>query len=264
MPRVSFAYADRAAIVAPPGTLRGEVESRALFNRVTDPIHLHLHRMTPGAELRLSGSPTDCLIYVWEGSIDATGTALIQRSSAIVERGAHLSVTGGSSGAAFLVFNMRERRADDRSGGHVHLLPSACVPRVNNAGGRLIGMALHADSRCPTCRVWLHENDFPTANEETTVHSHSEDEIIFVRAGAIRLGNRLYGPGTALAIAAHTKYGFHSGPDGLSFVNFRGQSPTYTSGDGSVILDEAELWRTTVGKPEYLTPARSPDASWHD
>ena len=115
-------------------------------------------------------------------------------------------------------------------------------------------MALHADSQCPTCKLWLHENDYPDADKETALHSHSEDEVIFVRAGTIRLGKRLHGPGTALAIAANTKYGFWSGPDGLSFVNFRGTAPTYTSADGSMVLDEAELWRSHVGKPEYLVP----------
>ena len=90
------------------------------------------------------------------------------------------------------------------------------------------------------------------ADKETELHSHSEDELIFVRAGSVRLGNRLYGPGTAIAIAADTLYEFWSGPDGLSFVNFRATSPTYKKGDGSLVLDEAELWRKAVGKPEFL------------
>ena len=37
------------------------------------------------------------------------------------------------------------------------------------------------------------------------------------------------------------KYGFFSGPDGLSFINFRGTSPIYTSADGSIVLDEEEI-----------------------
>lgn len=93
------------------------------------------------------------------------------------------------------------------------------------------------------------------ADRENVLHSHSEDEVIFVRAGSVRLGNRLYAPGTALAIAANTVYGFFSGPDGLSFVNFRGTSPTYKTADGSMVLDEAELWRNAVGRPDYLVPA---------
>ena len=118
-----------------------------------------------------------------------------------------------------------------------------------------IGGALHANAQCPTCSVWLHENSYAMADKETTVHSHSEDEVIFVHTGSIRLGNRIYGAGTALAIAANTKYGFFSGPDGLGFVNFRGTSPTYTSGDGKTVLDEAELWQGMLGSPQYLEPA---------
>jgi hypothetical protein len=63
-----------------------------------------------------------------------------------------------------------------------------------------------------------------------------------------------YGPGTALAIAANVRYGFHSGPAGLHFINFRGSSPTYTSADGLTVLDEAELWRSALGRPAYLSP----------
>ena len=139
------------------------------------------------------------------------------------------------------------------AGGHIHLLPSEKVPRTQGMGGNQgIGGALHADAGCPTCSVWLHENSYAMADKETAPHSHSEDEVIFVHTGSIRLGNRLYGPGTALAIAAATKYGFHSGPDGLGFVNFRGSSPTYTSADGKVVMDVAELWRGLLGRPEYV------------
>jgi hypothetical protein len=55
-----------------------------------------------------------------------------------------------------------------------------------------------------------------------------------------------------LAIGANVKYGFHSGPDGLQFINLRGSSPTYTSADGSMVLDEGELWRSTLGAPVYV------------
>jgi hypothetical protein len=174
------------------------------------------------------------------------------RSSAVVEYRASLTATGCGEGAVLLAFNLRQRRSEDRAGGTVHLLPSDRVPRVLSMGGSPVGAALHADSQCPTCKVWLHENDYSLADHETALHSHSEDEIIFVRAGSIRLGSRILGPGTALAIAANTKYGFFTGPTGLSFVNFRGSSPTYSSGDGSVVMDEAELWRSHVGKPEFL------------
>lgn len=254
MPKVALATVEDAPIVAAPEGSVGTVETRALLARDVDPIHLDMHRLQPGASVTFTGAPTDRLVYVWEGTIEAGGMRLGPRSSAVVEFGSSLTVTACGEGAKLLAFHMKERSPEDRGGGHVHLLPNERVPRIVTAQGKSVGMALHANSQCPTCKVWFHENDYFSEGEETALHSHSEDEVIFVRAGSIRLGNRIYGPGTALAVAANTKYGFYSGPGGLSFVNFRGISPTYTSADGKIVLDEAELWRSMVGTPEYLEP----------
>ena len=233
---------------------RGSVETRALFERDHHSIHLHLHRLGRAASLSVEGTPTDRLIYVWKGAIEAGGRNLSARSTAIVEYGSVLRLTALEADTSLLVFHRRQRDNDHHAGGHVHLLPSARVPRIDNAGGTRTGMALHADAQCATCQVWLHENDFGEAGGEVAVHSHSEDEVIFVRAGSMRLGSRLHGPGTAIAIAANTKYGFTAGPEGLSILNFRSAAPTYTSADGSVVLDEAELWHNTVGQLNYLAP----------
>jgi hypothetical protein len=174
----------------------------------------------------------------------------------VIEHGASLDVIAGSDGAVLLAFNLSEGGAAAPSCPNVHILPSELVPRTDSlAGNNGVGGALHADAQCPTCNVWLHENTYAMANKETAIHSHSEDEVIFFYAGTVRLGNRLYGPGTALAIAADTKYGFFTGPDGLSFVNFRGSPPTYTSGDGKLVMDEAKLWRDLLGEPKYLGSA---------
>jgi hypothetical protein len=255
MAKVSIATVDKAELVAPPAG-SGEIESRALLNRPGDPIHLHMHRLAPDASVTLAGDPADLALFVWQGSVEAGGATLGPKASAVVEYGASLGVTAGKDGAVVMAFNLRERDAAPRAGGHVHILPGERVPRTEALGGNEgIGGALHADAQCPSCKVWLHENSYAMADKETAVHSHSEDEVIFVHTGSVRLGNRIYGPGTALAIAADTKYGFFSGPDGLGFVNFRGTSPTYTSGDGLTVMDEAELWRGLLGQPEYLTPA---------
>jgi hypothetical protein len=255
MAKVSIATADKAPEVAsPPG--EGSIESRALLSRPREPIHLHLHRLEPGASMTLVGDPADLALFVWQGSVEAGGATLADKASAVIEYGASLRVEAGKDGAALLVFNVSQRGADAPPGGHVHILPHDRVPRTESLGGNEgIGGALHADAQCPSCKVWLHENSYTMADKETALHSHSEDEVIFVHSGSIRLGNRIYGPGTALAIAADTKYEFFSGPDGLGFVNFRGASPTYTSADGKMVLDEADLWRGLLGKPEYLEPA---------
>jgi hypothetical protein len=253
MARVSIATMDKSAAVPPPPG-KGTIASRALLDGAA-PIHLQAHEMGAGAGLTFRADTTDIALFVWKGSVTAGGATLTPKSSAVVERNSSLHVEAGAEGATVMAFQLSQ---DDgaRAGGHVHLLPRERVPHTEALGGNEgIGGALHADAQCPTCSVWLHENSYAMADKETAVHSHSEDEVIFVHTGSIRLGNRIYGPGTALAIAADTKYGFHSGPDGLGFVNFRATSPTYTSGDGKTVMDEAELWRGLLGAPEYLEPA---------
>jgi hypothetical protein len=37
----------------------------------------------------------------------------------------------------------------------------------------------------------------------------------------MHIGGRVLGPGTSVAIAGKTFYGFTAGPDGLQFLNFR-------------------------------------------
>jgi len=255
MAKVSIATLDQAKRAEPPANATGDIESRSYFNAESDPLHLLWHRLSPHAELVITGEPADRLAYVLSGSIEADGITLSAKSSAITEFGASLRVRAGAEGATVLLFNVQKRRPDDREGHHVHLLPTENVPRsASFHGSEGIGGGLHADAQCPTCRVWLHEQSYAMENKETALHSHSEDEIIFVTDGTIRIGQRIYGPGTALAIAANVKYGFFSGPGGLQFINFRGSSPTYTSADGATVLDEAQLWRSALGSPMYTAP----------
>jgi hypothetical protein len=254
MAKVSIATVDKAVPVPSGGG--GALAERALFAGPAHPIHLRVHELGPESGLTVVGDRADVALFVWKGAVTAGGAALAEKASAVVERGASLRVEAGAGGATVLAFNLAAGGEGGKDGGHVHLLPRDRVPQTEALGGNEgIGGALHADAQCPTCSVWLHENSYAMADKETALHSHSEDEVIFVHTGSIRLGNRIYGPGTALAIAADTKYEFFSGPDGLGFVNFRGTSPTYTSADGSMVLDEAELWRGLLGAPQYLEPA---------
>ena len=250
MAKVAIRTLDQSVPAEPPAGSSGVVESRAYFDE-RQSIHLVLHRLEEGGTLPLSAADTHLSVYVWKGSASAGGEELDVRSSAVVQRGATMTLTAGEEGASILVFSAA---GEDSSGeGRVLLLPNSRVPRTVAMGGTDgVGGALHADAHEPTPNVWLHENDYAMADKETALHSHSEDEVIFVRQGSVRIGNRLFEEGTALAIAADTLYEFWSGPDGLSFVNFRATSPTYRTADGSMVLDEAKLWREAVGKPEYL------------
>jgi hypothetical protein len=257
MGKIAIATLEEAPRVEPPSGFAGGTETLALLSGPRDPLHAHLHRLGRGAALRVGPKDTDCVVYVWRGGVEAGGRPLAAASSLIVERGAVIEITGMDEASVLLTFSAAQPSAEVRPGGHVHLLPAERVPRAALAGTAGASGGLHADAACPSCRVWLHENTLaPIAddNAEKGVHSHSEDEIIFVTDGQMRLGTRLYGPGTAVAIPAETLYSFGVGPDGLSFVNFRAGLPKEIKFKGGGVMDEVAFWRERVGVPEYLAP----------
>jgi hypothetical protein len=263
MSKVSVVTREQARRVEYPAGYAGPARALAYYDDARSPLHLYLHRIAPGQMLRIGPMATDCVAYVWHGALMAGGWPMGRGSSLIVEHGGTLELTGGAETAEVLTFAAAHPPAAPRAGGHVHLLPAERVPRLDDLGGSplAVGGAMHADSRCESCEVWLHENHFPggrprmTPEEEKRgVHSHSEDEIIFVVDGDIRLGSRLYGPGTAVAIAADTLYSFTPGPDGLSFINFRAAMPGDIRFASGMAISETGYWRDRKLKPEYVTP----------
>ena len=242
--------------------LREQARGTAYFDGAGDPIHLHLHSLQPAERLVISPMANDCSVYVWQGAVVAGGVDLAAGSSAVVGRGASLEVTGlelaGAGGEEALVLCFAGS-ADKDGLGTVRLLPAARVPRMAaEPGASGVSGGLHADSDWPDSTVWLHENHFPCGMELTPdqaargIHSHSEDEIIFVTAGAMRLGHKLVGPGTAIAIAADTLYSFTAGPEGLSFVNFRAAMPGDIRFANGASINETGYWRERVGRADYL------------
>jgi quercetin dioxygenase-like cupin family protein len=60
-------------------------------------------------------------------------------------------------------------------------------------------------------------------NAVVNSHAHTEDEIIYVLAGELRVGRRVLPAGSALFIEKNTLYTFAAGPAGCTFLNFRGE-----------------------------------------
>ena len=259
MPKVRIVGEGQARAVAAAPGCAGTGEIVALLDGAA-PLHLHRHVLRAGDTLAIGPSPIDMLGYVWRGRVDAGGVALPAGSSVITEHGGAIALAAGDEGATVLVFAAAQP-AGQRAGGHVHLLPAASVPRNPDLGSPGVGGAMHADADCPTCALWLHENHFsglPAMTPEIQargIHSHSEDEIIFVTGGQIRLGNRLFGPGTAVAIAADTLYSLSPGPDGLSFINFRAGRPGDIRFANGPAMNEPAYWQARLPRPEYLEPA---------
>lgn len=260
MAKVSIATRERAALTSAPEGIAGAAETRAYFGGETDSIHLHVHRIAAGGTMHMGAVGTDRLAYVWEGVVEAGQRRLERGSSLIVEHGASLDVGAVQGDAMLAVFAGARPVALPRAGGHVHLLPREHVPRVPDNRGTGTTGALHSDGRCETCELWLNENSLagragtPSPDEAARgIHAHPEDEVIFVTEGRIRLGAKLFERGTALAIAAHTLYGFSPGPEGVSFITFRpsrADSIRFASG-----RDYAESsYFKEVGVIPYLEP----------
>ena len=259
MARISVMTLEKARPGAAPEGCSGSAEALAYYDGAADPLHLFVHEIAQDQVLRIAPGKVDRLAYVWQGAVEAGGVRLDAGSSLIVEHGRALDISGEADRSRVLLFAAAHPPAEPRAGGRVHLLP---VERVSRSGtlaeGSGVAGGMHFASDCPTCEIWLHENHFPgceamTPEEQAKgVHSHSEDEIIFVTGGQIRLGTKLCGPGTALAIAADTLYSFTPGPEGLSFVNFRAGTPGDIRFANGMAISETGYWKERVARPDYV------------
>jgi hypothetical protein len=260
MPKLIVRTRDEAERSSLPSAYAGAGGAAAYYAGEEHPLHLHLIELRRGEALQIAAGAVDQLAYVWRGAIRAGGRRLDAGSSLIVEHGASLGVEGAAESSVVLAFAAARPPAAPRAGGHVHLLPAEHAPRTDALGGvEGLGGVMHADADCPSCELWLHENRFagrqaPPQGDEAGVHCHSEDEIIFVVEGDLRLGDRLLGPGAALAIAAEAFYSFSPGPDGLRFVNFRAGKPSDIRFKKGPAISETAYWRERLPRPEYLSP----------
>jgi hypothetical protein len=89
----------------------------------------------------------------------------------------------------------------------------------------------------------LTEYTFP-GGTEIHPHSHTVSEIIYILKGQIRFAGRVCPPGTALYIDKDVRYGFQAGPQGVTFLNFRG-----LTGSRLLTRDESSSVRAATNPP---------------
>ena len=257
MARIAIRSIDEAAGgPLPPGLALDKGEAFPVLAGRDVPIPLYRLRLEQGGRLRVDDAGGGTALYVRSGEIAVGNVAAEAGSSVIVEHRASAEIEARAA-SELICFMIGEPNLAEisRAGGHVHVLPAGSVPRCPDFDGQgRVGGALHADSNCPTCEMWLHETVLQPGGHETPVHSHDEDEVIVVIGGEILLGRRPYGPGTAIAIARDTLYGFHSGEGGLAFINFRPRSPVYVPADKSrAPVDERDFNLARMAAPEPVT-----------
>lgn len=200
----------------------GAVAARGLVTEADQSLHLRLYELQAGARIRVQRPATGHAFYLWEGTLDVDGESLAAAGAVIAEHGSSAVLTAGTGGATLAHFqhNPAFPETFDKAGGHVHVIPPEgifnCPVSASDAA-----YVIWADASCPTCDLWLHETHMPRPTNQGGHHFHTEDEILFVVGGGVRLGTRTYAPGTAIAITANTIYGFGVPDEGTRFINFR-------------------------------------------
>lgn len=264
MPKILIRSLENAPVAQPPrhGMSGSGFAVSPVIAGPADPLHLQRLCLTPPATLAWSDSGRGFILYVKSGAVEVEGQEVGAGGSITAEHAAALRLTAGVH-AELLMFSQGPagELGTQGAGGHIHILPPQSVPRRKHyAGYEHIGGALFADASCPTCSLWLHENSF-WGNHGADLHTHSEDEIIVVLTGQVILGRQSHGPGTVIAVAAHTVYGFATDGDGTTIINFRPASPTYQSRNAArTSIDEREFHVRQLGSPAPLT-VRSPGST---
>ncbi len=258
MARTTVATFETSAPGPLPRGLSGGAEARSYFAKDDAPLQLHVLSIARGASLRMEPGEIDRLAHVWRGEVEAGGQTLDAGSSFVVEHGASLDIAGLADDTRIALFAPASPRPNQQNGGQVHLL------RASWSRAWVRTTALPSAASTPTarrpCDLWLNENTLPAYPEAPPpeeankgVHMHPEDEIIFVTQGNIRLGNKIYEAGAALAVTRDTFYGFHPGPDGLSFVTFRPSSTNQIRFAAGGDYVHSRFW-DSIGAIAYLNP----------
>jgi quercetin dioxygenase-like cupin family protein len=90
-----------------------------------------------------------------------------------------------------------------------------------------------ADSTCPTCRISVFHIHNPGSDERELPHHHTQDEIIYVLDGELRMGAHCYPAGTAISIPGNLRYALRGDGRPLSFLNYRRDASVIHLADGS-------------------------------
>ena len=208
--------------------------------------------LAAGAELRWGTGHGDESVYVRFGSLTIDGRVCPADGAIVVEAGVAATATAESDTSI------------------VHVGPADPVPPSDGLRGpadtegrgvRVVGpdglwatvddtqrTRFFSDASSPTNRLWLLASDRPQYFE-SSAHSHSQDELIHVLRGEIRVGRRVVGEGDTLWVAADRRYKLYSGNDGVHFINYRRDASVMTSPnyDGPLLEAGESTHMTWVG-----------------
>jgi hypothetical protein len=195
-------------------------------------------KLAVGAELQWSETHGDEAVFVSSGTVEVDGQQADAGGVAIIE--ADVPAVLRSIGDAELVHfgpTVAGARTDgvlgppEPTGHRVHVIgPEGAYQRVPPIDLPLT-TRVFADSNCKTCRI----NFFRVSGDAAFIsgsHVHTQDEIIHLLAGELRVGRKLLTPGMSVMIPGGTRYGFRT-PGAYSFLNYRPDMSMLTIEPGS-------------------------------
>ena len=188
--------------------------------------------LAEGAELRWGSDHGDEAVYVRSGRLIVDGRTCPADGAMVVEAGVAAVATAESNTSIVHVGPVDPappteglRGPADTTGRGVRVVGSEGIWATVDETQRT---RFFSDASAPTNRLWLLATDRPQYFE-SSAHSHSQDELIHVLRGEIRVGRRVVGVGDTLWVAADRRYKLYSGDQGVHFINYRRDASVMTS-----------------------------------
>ena len=250
------AYSD-SQYSAPHCVVHGRARS-SRFQRDGYSLWRVLGNFEADTELHWDTEHGDEALFVLTGALDVDGTAITQGSTLIVEAGVQTIVRSlGSTqvvhfgpSSSTLPGNelLAEATTDERG---LHVARTKDAPTIYTDDGLLV--TYFSDGTCPTCRIafFLVDGSGLSDGYSASSHLHSEDEIIHVLEGELRVGRMTVAAGVSIAIPANLRYSFRTSQP-FRFLNYRADASTILLKPGTEPLFETveNLTGKGVARPD--------------
>jgi hypothetical protein len=214
-----------------------------------------LGELGEGAELEWGSEHGDEAVYVVSGGLDYAGGRVAAGSTLIVEAGVP-TIVRSSSATRLVHFGPMSPLppsggllgpADDADRG-MHALTPQDASSIRFGGGDNATSIYFRDGTCPTCRItfFLYDGSVFSDGYVGVSHVHSEDEIMHVLEGELKVGPLVVSPGTSIAVPRELRYSFRTeGP--FRYLNYRADVSTAVVRPGSTPVLETVANLSTLG-----------------
>lgn len=225
---------------APTCRLAGRGRSRLMASSAT-PLWLVESTLEAGSALVWEREHGDEIIYVSSGSLEVAGDTVGAGAVLVLEAGVALRVESAEQ-TAIVHFGSTDPSPPSEgpygapdAGHRHHVIGPRGVSARHDPPKHTVYFATGA---CRTCRGTLMQSSRTVASS-AQAHSHTQDELLHLLAGELRIGSLVARAGDTLAVPAHLRYRFDSGPDGYDLLNFRPDVSWYVPVRGSEPLLES-------------------------